>query len=106
MLLGNSSSGIMEAASFALPVVNVGMRQQGRERGPNILDAEASVESILAQVTRSREPAFRESLRSMKNIYGDGHAAERIVGVLTSVPLEGLLHKRAQPLPTELRQSK
>ena len=106
VLLGNSSSGIMEAASFALPVVNVGMRQQGRERGPNILDAEASVESILMLVARSRQPAFRESLQSMKNIYGDGHAAERIVGVLTSVPLEGLLHKRAQPLPTELRQSK
>ncbi len=107
VLLGNSSSGIMEAASFALPVVNVGMRQQGRERGPNILDAEATVELILAQVARSRHrPAFRESLRSMKNIYGDGYAAERIVNVLTSTPLEGLLHKRAQPLPAELRPSK
>jgi UDP-hydrolysing UDP-N-acetyl-D-glucosamine 2-epimerase len=105
VLMGNSSSGIMEAASFRLPVVNVGMRQQGRERGPNILDAEATVESILAQVDKSRQPAFRESLQSMKNIYGDGHAAERIVGVLTSVPLESLLHKRAQPLPAELRQS-
>ena len=106
VLLGNSSSGIMEAASFALPVVNVGMRQLGRERGPNILDAEATVDSILAQVARSRQPAFRESLRTLTNIYGDGHAAERIVGVLSSTPLEGLLHKRAQPLPTELRPSK
>ena len=103
VLLGNSSSGIMEAASFALPVVNVGMRQQGRERGPNILDAEASVESIQAQVARLRQALFRDRFRSMKNIYGDGHAAERIVGVLTSIPLEGLLHKRAQPLPAELR---
>jgi UDP-hydrolysing UDP-N-acetyl-D-glucosamine 2-epimerase len=103
VLVGNSSSGIMEAASFALPAVNVGMRQQGRERGPNILDAEATVESILAQVARSRQPAFRESLGAMNNIYGDGHAAERIVGVLTSTPLEDLLHKRAQPLPAELR---
>jgi len=106
VLLGNSSSGIMEAASFALPVVNVGMRQQGRERGPNVLDAAASVGSILVQVARSRRPAFRESLRSMKNIYGDGHAAERIVGVLTSTPLESLLHKRAQPLPAELLSAK
>jgi UDP-hydrolysing UDP-N-acetyl-D-glucosamine 2-epimerase len=106
VLLGNSSSGIMEAASFGLPVVNVGMRQQGRERGPNILDAEASVESLLAQVSRSRLPTFRESLRSSTNIYGDGHAAERIVGVLTSTPLDSLLHKRAQPLPAELRPTK
>jgi UDP-hydrolysing UDP-N-acetyl-D-glucosamine 2-epimerase len=103
VLLGNSSSGIMEAASFELPVVNVGMRQQGRERGPNILDAEATVDSIRTQLSLAHQPAFRESLRSVANIYGDGHAAERIVAVLTSTPLEGLLHKRAQPLPAELR---
>jgi UDP-hydrolysing UDP-N-acetyl-D-glucosamine 2-epimerase len=103
VMIGNSSSGIMEAASFALPVVNVGMRQQGRERGVNILDAEATVESIRAQLQKAGEAGFRERLRSEKNIYGDGHAAERIVNVLTSTPLEGLLHKRAQALPAELR---
>ena len=102
VLLGNSSSGIMEAASFELPVINVGMRQQGRERGPNILNAAATVDSLRAQMDRSRQPAFRQSLHSIKNLYGDGHAAERIVAVLTSTPLEGLLHKRGQPLPAEL----
>jgi len=98
VLFGNSSSGIMEAASFGLPVVNVGMRQQGRERGRNILDAEATVESIQAKLNAAQAPVFREALRGMENIYGDGHAAERIVEVLTSTPLEGLLHKRAQPI--------
>jgi UDP-hydrolysing UDP-N-acetyl-D-glucosamine 2-epimerase len=98
VLFGNSSSGIMEAASFGLPVVNVGMRQQGRERGRNILDAEPNVESIQAQLSLAQQPHFREGLRGMENIYGDGHAAERIVEVLTSTPLEGLLHKRAQPI--------
>ena len=102
VLLGNSSSGIMEAASFALPVVNIGMRQQGRERGPNILDAEPTVDSIRNQLAVAQQAAFRESLRSMTNIYGDGHAAERIVSVLTSTPLDNLLHKRAQPTPPEL----
>jgi UDP-hydrolysing UDP-N-acetyl-D-glucosamine 2-epimerase len=106
VLVGNSSSGIMEAASFALPVVNVGMRQQGRERGQNILDADATVESIQAQLARACEPVFRERLRTQRNIYGDGHAAERIVDVLMSTPLDGLLHKRAQALPPELRPSK
>ena len=105
-LLGNSSSGIMEGASFGLPVVNVGIRQQGRERGLNILDADATVESICAQLAAARQPAFRERLRFAGNIYGDGHAAERIVDVLTSTPLEGLLHKRAQPLPAELLPSR
>jgi UDP-hydrolysing UDP-N-acetyl-D-glucosamine 2-epimerase len=101
-LLGNSSSGIMEAASFALPVVNVGLRQQGRERGPNILDADPTEASIRSQITRAHDPAFRETLRSMENIYGNGHAAERIVEVLTTTPLDNLLHKRAQPLPPDL----
>ena len=66
-------------------------------------DAEATVDSIRTQLSVALQPAFRESLRSVQNIYGDGHAAERIVAVLTSTPLEGLLHKRAQPLPAELR---
>ncbi len=102
LLLGNSSSGIMEAASFALPVVNIGMRQQGRERGPNILDADPNPADILTQIARATDPAFRASLRNMQNIYGDGHAAERILNVLTSTPLENLLHKRPQPIPPHL----
>ena len=104
LLLGNSSSGIMEAASFHLPVVNIGLRQRGRERGPNILDASIQEGApdpapILEQIARSTGPAFRQSLLSLENIYGDGYAAERIVEVLVSTPLEGLLHKRAQPVP-------
>ncbi len=95
LLLGNSSSGIMEAASFALPVVNVGLRQYGRERAANILDADPNVDSILKAIATAQSAAFRESLRGMENPYGNGHAAERIVQVLTSVPLEGLLRKRA-----------
>ncbi len=97
LLLGNSSSGIMEAASFGLPVVNVGLRQFGRERGPNILDAEPNTTSILEKLATARSTAFRDSLRGMTNPYGDGHAAERIVQVLTSIPLGGLLRKRAYP---------
>jgi UDP-N-acetylglucosamine 2-epimerase (non-hydrolysing)/GDP/UDP-N,N'-diacetylbacillosamine 2-epimerase (hydrolysing) len=96
LLLGNSSSGIMEAASFAVPVVNVGIRQRGRERACNVLDAEASADSILDRVGVALAEDFRHSLRGMENPYGDGHAAERIVSVLTSVPLgEELLIKRA-----------
>jgi UDP-hydrolysing UDP-N-acetyl-D-glucosamine 2-epimerase len=100
LLLGNSSSGIMEAASFALPVVNVGLRQYGRERAANILDADPDVDSILKNIAIAQSPTFRESLHGMSNPYGDGHAAERIVQVLTSVPLEGLLRKRASSSET------
>ncbi len=104
LLLGNSSSGIMEAASFALPVVNVGLRQYGRERAPNILDAEPNTVSILEKIAVARSAPFRESLRGMTNPYGDGHAAQRLVQVLTSVPLEGLLRKRAFPEGAQSKQ--
>ncbi len=96
LLLGNSSSGIIEAASFELPVVNVGMRQRGRERGRNVLDAEPTVDSILERVGVAGSEGFRQSLKGMENIYGDGQAAARIVAVLASAPSgEELLVKKA-----------
>ncbi len=99
LLIGNSSSGIMEAASFALPAVNVGIRQRGREHGRNVLDAEATESSILDRLCMARSREFRCSLAGMENPYGDGHARERIAEVLASVPLtEELLMKRA-PVP-------
>ena len=96
-LVGNSSSGIIEAASFALPAVNVGIRQQGRENGPNVLHAEPDTASILDQIQTARSEEFRRSLKGMANLYGDGCASQRIVSVLASVPLdETLLMKRAR----------
>lgn len=97
-LVGNSSSGIMEAASFALPVVNVGMRQQGRERAPNILDVNAEAGPICASIDRAISAEFRNSLLGMVNPYGDGTAAAKIAGVLAGVSLENLLIKAPVPL--------
>jgi len=96
LFLGNSSSGIMETPSFALPTVNIGIRQQGRERARNILDAPANSEAILNAASTARSNAFRQSLEGMANPYGDGSAAGKITGVLTTVPLgTSLLIKRA-----------
>jgi len=92
-MIGNSSSGIMEAASFALPVVNVGIRQQGRERAANILDAPADTAAILDALRRALTPSFRAGLRGMTNPYGDGTAAATIARVLATTPLESLLIK-------------
>ncbi len=103
LLLGNSSSGIMEAASFALPVVNIGIRQQGRERARNVIDADANEQAIVQAIGQARDPEFRETLQGMENPYGNGHAAETIVRVLTGVPLsERLLMK----FPPALEQQK
>jgi UDP-N-acetylglucosamine 2-epimerase (non-hydrolysing)/GDP/UDP-N,N'-diacetylbacillosamine 2-epimerase (hydrolysing) len=100
-MVGNSSSGIMEAASFALSVVNVGMRQQGRERARNVIDAPAETAAIREAMHRALSPDFRGSLRGMTNPYGDGTAAKTIAHVLTTVSLEGLLIKQPTPLPEE-----
>jgi UDP-N-acetylglucosamine 2-epimerase (non-hydrolysing)/GDP/UDP-N,N'-diacetylbacillosamine 2-epimerase (hydrolysing) len=98
-LFGNSSSGIIEAASFALPAVNVGIRQQGREHGRNVLDAHPDAASILDRIQTARSAEFRQSLQGMVNPYGDGCASQRIVDVLTSLPLgEELLIKHARAI--------
>lgn len=101
-MVGNSSSGIMEAASFALPVVNVGTRQQGRERGPNIIDVPAETDAIRMALARALAPEFRAGLRGVENIYGDGTASETIARVLTTTPLEKLLIKPPVPLREDL----
>jgi UDP-N-acetylglucosamine 2-epimerase (non-hydrolysing)/GDP/UDP-N,N'-diacetylbacillosamine 2-epimerase (hydrolysing) len=86
----------MEAASFALPVVNVGFRQKGRERARNVLDAEPEANAIIDAMTTAMSSEFRASLAGMENPYGNGHAAETIVRVLTTTPLgDPLLVKHA-----------
>jgi UDP-hydrolysing UDP-N-acetyl-D-glucosamine 2-epimerase len=100
VFLGNSSSGIMETPSFALPTVNIGLRQQGRERAQNIIDAAPEAPAILEAVRTTKSEQFRNSLRGMVNPYGDGFASEKIVEVLTSVPLsQELLLKRHASSP-------
>ncbi len=97
-MIGNSSSGIMEAASFALPVVNVGIRQQGRERARNVMDVSADAGAIGAAIERALSVDFRKGLAGMTNPYGDGTAAEAIVSVLATVRLDGLLMKQPAPV--------
>lgn len=102
VLVGNSSSGIMEAASLGKPVVDVGIRQQGRERGANVIDAPARADAIAAAIRRALSPGFAASLGDLQNPYGDGRAAAGIVDVLATCPLgRELLLKRAVPVTTD-----
>ena len=94
-MVGNSSSGICEAASFRLPVVDVGNRQRGRHRAQNVVHTGYEVDEILDGIRRATAPEFRQGLVDLVNPYGDGHAAERIVERLKEVALdERLLAKR------------
>ena len=93
-MVGNSSSGIVEAPSFGLPVVNVGTRQQGRMRAPNIIDVACEREKIAGAIDIAISDEFRRRARGVANPYGDGHAAGRIAGTLCSMELGRLLRKQ------------
>jgi UDP-hydrolysing UDP-N-acetyl-D-glucosamine 2-epimerase len=90
-MVGNSSSGIIEAASFHLPVVNIGTRQQGRMAGPNVLNSDNSHVGILRAIKKAQSPEFRRKIASASNLYGDGKASDRIVDKLESVQIDNNL---------------
>lgn len=83
IMVGNSSSGIIEAASFGTPVVNVGQRQQHRERNANVMDVSVETGAIAEAV----EKALGKGRFSEKNIYGNGDAGRRIVDLLKTLPI-------------------
>jgi UDP-hydrolysing UDP-N-acetyl-D-glucosamine 2-epimerase len=107
-MVGNSSSGIIEAASFRLPVVNIGIRQRGRPASRNVLHCGNRREEIAAALDEAGSLEFRESLEGLVNVYGDGHAAERIVERLRTLPLDDstlikhFYDLRPQPVATDL----
>ncbi|MEE2883166.1 MAG: UDP-N-acetylglucosamine 2-epimerase [Planctomycetota bacterium] len=97
-IVGNSSSGIMEAPSLSLPCLNIGRRQQGRERSRCIVDVPAHKDAIIAGIEFVRGREFRETLTGMENPYGDGRAGQRIAEILATIDLgPRLLEKRALP---------
>lgn len=87
VMAGNSSSGIIEAASFGTPVVNVGSRQHMREHGPNVVDVEVQAEAIAAALQAQRS----HGRWPCENPWGDGQAGARIARLLATLPLDGAL---------------
>jgi UDP-hydrolysing UDP-N-acetyl-D-glucosamine 2-epimerase len=81
-IVGNSSFGIREASFLGLPAVNVGSRQQGRERGPNVMDVGHNQDDIRAAILSQMGKRYPQS-----HLYGDGHAGERIAEVLASMQI-------------------
>jgi UDP-hydrolysing UDP-N-acetyl-D-glucosamine 2-epimerase len=105
VLVGNSSSGIMEAASFGLPVVNIGLRQHGRERALNVLDSPADAEGIEKAIGRALSEDFRQSCAGMANPYGEGNAAEKITRVLATLPSTDRLLMKKHFYPQSLAEN-
>ena len=96
IMVGNSSSGIIEAPALRLPVVNVGTRQGGRERSCNVTDVGYNKAQIFAAVKRILDDTeIKERIKDCKNPYGDGRASKRIVKVLSDARIDDeLLQKR------------
>jgi GDP/UDP-N,N'-diacetylbacillosamine 2-epimerase (hydrolysing) len=96
-LVGNSSSGIIEAPTLRVPAVNVGTRQLGRTRGDNVIDVPAVRAEIVAGIRQALDPAFRTGLSGMSP-YGDGESARRIVDAIVEQPIDQrLLVKHVAP---------
>ncbi|NKB20020.1 MAG: UDP-N-acetylglucosamine 2-epimerase (hydrolyzing) [Alphaproteobacteria bacterium] len=84
VVIGNSSSGIIEAPHFGLPTVNIGDRQLGRIAPLSVIHSDPTAQGIRAAIAKALDPSFRTSLRDMVNPYGSGKAAPQITEVLKS----------------------
>lgn len=90
-IVGNSSSGILEAPTFELPAVNIGNRQKDRFRAPNVIDVGYNKKEIINAIERAIQPSFKKSLKGIPNPYGDGKSAKRIVDILEKVSIDDRL---------------
>ena len=88
-IVGNSSSGLLEAPTFKIPAVNIGRRQNLRFRGINVIDVEFNVEKIVAAINKAMSSEFKKLLdRDCVNPYGDGHSSEKILDLLMNTRVD------------------
>ena len=91
VMVGNSSSGIIEAASFGVPVVNVGSRQEGRFKPKNVIDCD--YKSVKTAISSALSSDFRSRIANLKNPYGSGNSADKIIRILSKTDFSVLLKK-------------
>lgn len=101
LVIGNSSSGIIEAPAVGKPVVNIGERQRSRLRAPAIIDCASQTDAIRAAIERALTPEHQALAARKDTPYGVPGAAEKIVAILRDTPLDGILHKHFYDLPRE-----
>ena len=88
LLIGNSSSGIIESPIFKLPVINLGDRNKGRETGANVIHANFEASEVLSALRKGLSKEFKDFCQKVKNPYGDGKAAEKIVTILEELKID------------------
>ncbi len=87
VMVGNSSSGVMEAPSFGTPAVNIGRRQNGRPQAANVINVGYRKDDIVAALRKAATPEFAAQAKAAQNPYGDGNASRRIVDVLKNIEI-------------------
>jgi UDP-N-acetylglucosamine 2-epimerase len=86
-MVGNSSSGLIEAPSFGIPTINVGIRQQGRLQPASVINTETNAVAVGSAINQALSTDFSDFCRSVVNPYGNGHATEQMLAVLQTCPL-------------------
>ena len=87
ILVGNSSSGIHEAATFKVPVVNIGTRQNGRTKPKNVINSDYNTDKIFKAIMKANSNHFLSSIKNLKNPYGDGKSAKKIFRIIKKLNL-------------------
>jgi GDP/UDP-N,N'-diacetylbacillosamine 2-epimerase (hydrolysing) len=94
-LIGNSSSGIHETPTMKIPAINIGNRQQGRERAENVIDVPYKKDAIVSAINKVlNNTEYLQKVKMINNPYGDGDSAGKIVGILKTVSLDNLIQKQ------------
>ena len=93
-VVGNSSSGIIEAPSFKTGTINIGDRQKGRIKAKSVIDCEPDSHSIIDAINLLYSNTFQQSLKRVTNPYGTKNASELILPIIKNVDLSDILKKR------------
>jgi len=93
-VVGNSSSGLIEAPSFKIGTINIGDRQKGRIKSKSVIDSKENKKSILDSFNKLYSNEFKDILKTVKNPYGDGCASKKIIKELKKVNLDNILKKK------------
>ncbi|HEX9085890.1 MAG TPA: UDP-N-acetylglucosamine 2-epimerase, partial [Gemmatimonadaceae bacterium] len=94
VVIGNSSSGLIEAPAMGTPTINVGSRQSGRLRGDSVIDASETTKSVRAAIEKALSPEFRAKAAKSTSPYGSDGAAKKIKDAIASADLSKILSKR------------
>lgn len=97
-IIGNSSSGILEAASIPIPAINILPREQDRFAGHNVIYCDATLNGITAAIDKASSTDFIKSIERMQNPYGDGHSAQRAYQLIKEMNFKQYLYKKEDPL--------